>query len=161
MTNTAAFLKNSSFAERVLREINGTCVNTKRRGIEATCIVSGDREQPRISSYLSNKTLVVVSKQGYSDFVCTSLQTYLMTELNQKLTKRMARSRRCLLRGHLYKGKYQCKKSGAKEGEDNCSKRVCCWELTVVTLHYHCSWNMSLSPFLHLVHNHRTCSLLY
>ena len=36
-------LENGSFAERVLREISGTCVDTKLTGIEATCIIIGDR----------------------------------------------------------------------------------------------------------------------
>ena len=39
-----AFWKNSSFDERLLQEINGTCVHAKPRGIEAICIVSSDRD---------------------------------------------------------------------------------------------------------------------
>ena len=47
----AAFWKNGSFDERVLQEISGTCVHTKSRGIEATCIVGGDRGRPCVSSH--------------------------------------------------------------------------------------------------------------
>ena len=36
-------VKNDSFAECVLGEISGACVDTKPCGIEATCIVSSDR----------------------------------------------------------------------------------------------------------------------
>ena len=36
---------NGSFDEHVLQEISGSCVETKPRGIEATCIVSGNRGQ--------------------------------------------------------------------------------------------------------------------
>ena len=42
MTATA-FWKSSSFAECVLQEISGACVDTKLRGIEVTCIVGGGR----------------------------------------------------------------------------------------------------------------------
>ena len=44
-----AFWKNDSFVEHVLQEISGACVDTEPRGIEATCIVSGDRERPHAS----------------------------------------------------------------------------------------------------------------
>ena len=49
MTTAAAFWKNGSFAERLLQEISGACVHTKPRGIEATCIISGERGRPHIS----------------------------------------------------------------------------------------------------------------
>ena len=39
----AAFWKNSSFNYCLLREISGGCVDTKPRGIKATCIISSDR----------------------------------------------------------------------------------------------------------------------
>ena len=39
------------FAECVLRKISSTCVDTEPRGIVATCIVTGDRGRPCISSY--------------------------------------------------------------------------------------------------------------
>ena len=51
MMTAAGFLKNGSFVERVLWEISSTCVDTKPRGIEATCIVSGDRRRSCIISY--------------------------------------------------------------------------------------------------------------
>ena len=44
-----AFWMNGTFDERVLQEISGTCVETKPRGTEATCIVSGNRGRPCIS----------------------------------------------------------------------------------------------------------------
>ena len=50
-TTAVAFWKNSSFAEHVLWEISGASLVTKLRGIKATCSVSGDRRQPRISSH--------------------------------------------------------------------------------------------------------------
>ena len=43
------------------KEISGTCVDTKPRGIEATCIVSGDRRRSCIISY---------NKQQNFDGVC-------------------------------------------------------------------------------------------
>ena len=43
------------------KEISGTCVDTKLRGIEATCIVSGDRRRSYIISY---------NKQQNFDGVC-------------------------------------------------------------------------------------------
>ena len=36
-------IRNIRFAECVLQENSNTCVDTKLRGIDATCIVSGDR----------------------------------------------------------------------------------------------------------------------
>ena len=42
MTDTA-FRKNYSFAECLLQEISGACVDTKLRCIEVTCILSGGR----------------------------------------------------------------------------------------------------------------------
>ena len=53
--NATAFWKNGSFNERVLQKISGTCVHTNTRGIEATCIVSGDRKRPHVNA--SNKKL--------------------------------------------------------------------------------------------------------
>ena len=50
-TTAVAFWKNGSFDERVLQEISGACVHTKPRDIEATCIISGDRGRPRVSSH--------------------------------------------------------------------------------------------------------------
>ena len=41
---TMAFWKNGSFVEHVLWEISGACVDTKLTGIEATGIISSDRE---------------------------------------------------------------------------------------------------------------------
>ena len=50
MTTVAAFCRNSSFAECVLREISGDCVDTKLRRFEGTYIVSGGRGQPQAST---------------------------------------------------------------------------------------------------------------
>ena len=44
-----------SFAEHELWKIYSACVDTKLRGIEATCIFSGDRERPHISSYCKQR----------------------------------------------------------------------------------------------------------
>ena len=80
-----AFWKNGSFVEHVLQEISGACVDTEPRGIEATCIVSGDRERPRAS--LKNQA----SDQGQAFHVHVFTQKHLMMELNQGLTKSMPR----------------------------------------------------------------------
>ena len=47
----AAFQKNYSFAECLLQEITGACVDTKLRCIEVTRIISGGRGWSCISSY--------------------------------------------------------------------------------------------------------------
>ena len=46
-----AFRKSCSFAECVLQEISGACVDAKLRGIEVICIVGGDRGYSCASSY--------------------------------------------------------------------------------------------------------------
>ena len=48
MMTPMAFWKNSRFAEW---EISSACVDTKQRGIEATCVISGDGGQPRENSH--------------------------------------------------------------------------------------------------------------
>ena len=47
---SASFLENTSFIECALQEISGAWVDTKSRIIEATCISSGDRGQPCVTS---------------------------------------------------------------------------------------------------------------
>ena len=69
MTTFAAFCKNGSFTEHVLRKFSSAC---SLRDIEGTCIVSGNGE----------------------DDSCACLQTLPTTEVNQKLAIRMPRSRR-------------------------------------------------------------------
>ena len=49
-TTATAFWMNGSFDECVLQEVSGACVHTKPRGIEATCIISGNRGRPHVSS---------------------------------------------------------------------------------------------------------------
>ena len=56
------------------KEISGTCVDTKPRGIEATCIVSGDRRR---------SCIILYNKQQNFDGVCKCLR---MIELTQELT---------------------------------------------------------------------------
>ena len=46
MITAVTFWKKGSFAKHVQWEVSGTCVDTKPRSIEATCIVSGDRDDP-------------------------------------------------------------------------------------------------------------------
>ena len=48
VTTAVTLWMNGSFDERVLQEISGACVETKPRGIEATCIISGNRGRPRV-----------------------------------------------------------------------------------------------------------------
>ena len=65
VTTAVTLWMNGSFNERVLQEISGACVETKPRGIEVTCIVSGNRGRPRVKFALpvrAAKTLVVASK---------------------------------------------------------------------------------------------------
>ena len=86
--------KNGSFAERVIQETSDTCVDTKPKGIEATWIVSDDREQSSISlcshAVQATKHLPVTSKRGHSNPLYTCLQTQLTTELKPKLIKKYA-----------------------------------------------------------------------
>ena len=49
MMTAADFWK--SFAEHVLQENSGICVNTKPMDIEATCIISGDRGRSCVRSF--------------------------------------------------------------------------------------------------------------
>ena len=46
LRTAAAFWKNTSFTEHVLWEMSDACVDSKLRGIEATSIISGNRERP-------------------------------------------------------------------------------------------------------------------
>ena len=80
--------------ELVLWEISDACVDTKLRGIKATGSISSEGDDPMqgyAGSVQATKTLVVASEQGYTNFVCTSLQAQLPTKLNQKFTKSMPR----------------------------------------------------------------------
>lgn len=70
-------IRNIRFAECVLQENSDTCVDTKLRGIDATCIVSGDGMTLH-SQY---------KQQGYSNFHVYVLKTKLTMELNHKLSK--------------------------------------------------------------------------
>ena len=74
-------IRNIRFAECVLQENSNTCVDTKLRGIDATCIVSGDRGWPCINLHSQYK------QQGYSNFHVYVLKTKLTMELNHKLSK--------------------------------------------------------------------------
>ena len=106
MTTVAAFWKNDSFAVRVLWEISGSCVDTKPRGTEATCIVSakGGATPCKVAhSQCKQQNLIVVAwKRGDSNVVRTSLRTQSTTKLNQKLTKHSLKS---LYTGRLHMGK--------------------------------------------------------
>ena len=89
--------KNGSSAERVIQETSDTYVDTKPKGIEATWIVSDDRERSRISlcshAVQATKHLPVTSKLGHSNPLYTCLRTQLTTELNQSSLKSMPRRR--------------------------------------------------------------------
>ena len=58
----------------LLVEISGACVDTKPRGTEATCIVSGiggrPRAKPAFPMRATNKTLAVARKRGDSIVLC-------------------------------------------------------------------------------------------
>ena len=60
-----SYCKNISFTRHVLQEISSACVDIKSKGIEESCIISGDRGRPHV--YVFTNTLTM--------------------ELNQKLTK--------------------------------------------------------------------------
>ena len=82
----------SSFTEHVIQEISGTCADTKRRGIKATCIVSSDRAQPQISSYWKQQKTWQWPADKAMVILCVNiLQTQSAMELNQKLTESMPR----------------------------------------------------------------------
>ena len=104
-TTAAAFWRNSSFTERLLREISGACVDTKLRGTEATCIVCGNGGQLHVSSRIpsrSNKNLSGGQKMRRQKFYVNVLRTQSTMELNQKLTKHFQKT---LNTGHLHRGK--------------------------------------------------------
>ena len=67
--------------------ISGACIDTKPRGMEATCIVCGNGEQLHVRSHIpsaSNQNLIAVAwKRGNSNVVRTSLRTQSTTELKQ------------------------------------------------------------------------------
>ena len=54
MTATA-FWRNGSLAKCLLWEISSAYIDTKIRGIEATCIVSGDKRQSHVRSHFQCK----------------------------------------------------------------------------------------------------------
>ena len=63
ITRTAvAFQKNGSFAGCVLWRINGACVDTKPRSIEATCTIDVMTLYKHMLLVQTTKTLVVASK---------------------------------------------------------------------------------------------------
>ena len=57
----------------------------------ASSVVTGTTPRKFTFPVQATKTLVVASELGYSNFVCTCLQTQSTMELNQKLTKSMPR----------------------------------------------------------------------
>ena len=109
----------------------GTCVETKPRGIEASCIVSVTGTTPHKFTFpvRAVKTLAEASKRGYSILVCVCLQTQSMMELNQKLTKACQEDARY--------GAFTCRKNtyvrtwGLERGEGICLKGAYFRELTV------------------------------
>ena len=96
--------KSGSFNEHVLQEISYVCCQEASK--QPSCIVSGDRGGPHISSCscVHNETLVVAREWGYNGFVCMCILILTMTKLNQKLTKSMARG--CSIRGIYTRKKY-------------------------------------------------------
>ena len=55
VTTVAAFWINGSFNEHVLQEISGACVETKPRGMETTCIISGNGGWPCVRLHFQYK----------------------------------------------------------------------------------------------------------
>ena len=120
---SASFLENTSFIECALREISGAWVDTKSRIIEATCISSGDRGQPCVTSCSQceqqkpwwrpvNKAIVVLC-------VRTCLKTQLTMELNQKLTKNIPKT---LHEAFTWRENTYVRTWRLKRGEGICSK---------------------------------------
>ena len=81
MTTTAVFWNNNSFAECVLQENTGTCVDTKPRGIS---LYQCWQEMTLVLR--ATKTLTLARKWGYCDFVRTYYK-HTQWQLNQKLIK--------------------------------------------------------------------------
>ena len=52
-----AFWKNGNFTECVLWESSSAWIDTKSRGIKATCIVSGDKNDPMYVCTVGNENL--------------------------------------------------------------------------------------------------------
>ena len=86
MTATSFCNRNGSFTERVLW-ISGACVETRPRGNEATCIVSGDR--------MTSHKLIL-----------HTLQKDMTAELNQSLAKKHDDTQKAL---HTMFKHYLCK----------------------------------------------------
>ena len=93
ITKTIAmtFWKNSSFAEHVLWETSGTCVDTKPRGIKATCFFSSDRGQSCINFYCKPRQW-----SANEATVISCLCVYENIYIGHKLTESMPRR-------HLFK----------------------------------------------------------
>ena len=112
-----AFWMNGSFNERVLQEISGACIETKPRGIKATCVGRDDSAQVQVFS-ASNKNLNSDQRTRLRYFfVCVCLQTQSTTD--QNFTKAHQEDT-----GHLHAVKHLlCKNLGLKRWEGICSKR--------------------------------------
>ena len=101
---------------------------------EATCIISGDREQPCISSCCQckqkKKTLAEASEQAYNSFVYMfKTQLTINYIVNQKLFKSIPRGHS--IWGDYTRGKYLGKNLGTwrlKRGE---AGRAYFWKLTI------------------------------
>ena len=94
------FLMQSQQSRQLLRklcwtctiEMSCTCVDTKPRGIKATCILQWWQGTILCKLECVHKNLVVASKQDYSNIPC------MIKELNQSSLKSMPRRQR----GHLH-----------------------------------------------------------
>ena len=77
MISTWGFWKKERFANCVLWELSGACVDAKQRDIKATCIVSGDRgrplcflsvkEQQKALRWPVNETMVILCVHAIDD----------------------------------------------------------------------------------------------
>ena len=115
ISNTHKVDKSGSFNEHLLQEIS--CVRCQVALKQPSCIVSGDREGPHISSRSCvHKENLGGGQRMRLQWFCVYVHPNTNNDkaLNQKLTKR--RPRRCLIRGVNTRKKYLCTNLRIKEG---------------------------------------------
>ena len=106
------------------QEISGACVETKPRGIEATCIVRGQLHTSSRFQCEQQKPLAEASEWGYSiNFLCVRVYKHKQWRL-----KPVRRS----IRGVHMQEKDLCKNLGLKKRKGVCSNGAYFRDLTVV-----------------------------
>ena len=111
----SSYLKNNSFVEHLLQEINGAGVDTK-------LMASKQLTSPVVTLA---KTLAVATKWGYSHFVCMSLWTHSMMELNTKSIALTLCTWKLLVRHRLLTRKLKLSVGGQSDKRCLASPRAC------------------------------------